>query len=317
MPWLRRTIAASPNSLWIHSGRRSCWPRLERFGWTSSPAPGHAHGVRLIAVRATTTWVDWARVWPIHGSRRCTPFNSRRAWFRVSGSNPGGWIGFWIQTSVNSLSLHDAAPARDHVCVRRLTELRKMLVRTTTHGTARGAFRDRRGRPRLGDVKVAGKTGNLTGSSPQGRYEWFMGLAPAEKPRVAIVVLQLQSNLWWSKSSELAADLLTLRSSVSVKNAGPASRIALPAPWAELWRPCCCQTQRRLPKQVWYATEALRRNPAIYLFVSADDSASSGRCLTARDHNARGFLALHFTRLLDELLHRHIDGGRKFFKGVG
>ena len=36
-----------------------------------------------------------------------------------------------------------------------------------------------------------------------------MGLAPAEKPRVAIVVLQLQSNLWWSKSSELAADLLS------------------------------------------------------------------------------------------------------------
>jgi hypothetical protein len=55
---------------------------------------------------------------------------------------------------------------------------------------------------------VAGKTGNLTGWDPFGRYEWFVGLAPAEDPKIAVVVLQLQSNLWWSKSSELAARVL-------------------------------------------------------------------------------------------------------------
>jgi cell division protein FtsI/penicillin-binding protein 2 len=86
-------------------------------------------------------------------------------------------------------------------------ELRSMLVRTTTHGTARSAFRDRRGRPKLRDIKVAGKTGNLSGGDPHGRYEWFVGVAPASEPTVAIAVLQLQSNLWWSKSSELAADV--------------------------------------------------------------------------------------------------------------
>ena len=83
-----------------------------------------------------------------------------------------------------------------------------MLVRTTTHGTARSAFRDRRGRPKLRQIEVAGKTGNITGSSPRGRYEWFVGLAPADRPTIAVVVLQLQSNLWWSKSSEIAADVL-------------------------------------------------------------------------------------------------------------
>tara|TARA_B110000305_G_C19079685_1_gene465606 strand:- start:309 stop:650 length:342 start_codon:yes stop_codon:yes gene_type:complete len=60
----------------------------------------------------------------------------------------------------------------------------------------------------LGDVKVAGKTGNLTGQDPYGRYEWFVGLAPADDPRIGVVVLQLQSNLWWKKSSELAANIL-------------------------------------------------------------------------------------------------------------
>ena len=60
----------------------------------------------------------------------------------------------------------------------------------------------------LGNVRVAGKTGNLTGRDPFGRYEWFVGLAPAEDPKIGVVVLQLQSNLWWKKSSELAANIL-------------------------------------------------------------------------------------------------------------
>ena len=83
-----------------------------------------------------------------------------------------------------------------------------MLVATTTRGTAKSAFRSRRGRPLLGDVRVAGKTGNLTGRDPFGRYEWFVGLAPADEPTIGVVVLQLQSNLWWKKSSELAASIL-------------------------------------------------------------------------------------------------------------
>jgi cell division protein FtsI/penicillin-binding protein 2 len=87
-------------------------------------------------------------------------------------------------------------------------ELRSMLVRTTTNGTARRAFRDRRGRPKLGSVRVAGKTGNLNGDHPKGRYEWFVGVAPAERPSIAVAVVQVHGKLWWSKSSEVAADLL-------------------------------------------------------------------------------------------------------------
>jgi cell division protein FtsI/penicillin-binding protein 2 len=87
-------------------------------------------------------------------------------------------------------------------------ELRGMLVRTTTRGTAFGAFRDRRGRPRLGEIRVAAKTGNLSGDEPSGRYEWFIGVAPAEAPTVAVAVLQLQSDLWWVRSSQIGADVL-------------------------------------------------------------------------------------------------------------
>jgi len=54
---------------------------------------------------------------------------------------------------------------------------------------------------------VAGKTGNLSGRDPSGRYEWFIGVAPAEDPTIAIAVLQLHGDLWWMKSSEIAADV--------------------------------------------------------------------------------------------------------------
>ncbi|MCH2184316.1 hypothetical protein MK280_00430, partial [Myxococcota bacterium] len=179
---------------------------LERFGWTSSPAPGHARG----AIDRGEGDYDLGRLGSGLAHTRITPLHAvQLAASLVSGERVEPW---WVDRVLDSEERELALPPRADperiMSADTADEIRKMLVRTTTHGTARGAFRDRRGRPRLGDVKVAGKTGNLTGSSPKGRYEWFMGLAPAENPRVAIVVLQLQSNLWWSKSSELAADLL-------------------------------------------------------------------------------------------------------------
>jgi len=87
-------------------------------------------------------------------------------------------------------------------------ELRSMLVETTRNGTARRAFRDRRGRPLLGQVRVAGKTGSLSGKDPDGRYEWFIGVAPAERPQIAIATVLVQGHLWWRNASQIAAEVL-------------------------------------------------------------------------------------------------------------
>ena len=81
-----------------------------------------------------------------------------------------------------------------------------MLVETTRRGTARSAFRSR-GRPLLGPVQVAGKTGSLSGRNPDGRYEWFAGVAPAENPRIAVATLVVQGELWWRTSSQVAAQI--------------------------------------------------------------------------------------------------------------
>jgi cell division protein FtsI/penicillin-binding protein 2 len=90
----------------------------------------------------------------------------------------------------------------------RADELRAMLVETTTRGTARRAFHLRNGRPLLGPVRVAGKTGSLSGKDPDGRYEWFAGVAPADEPRVAVAVLLVQGKLWWRNASQLGSEVL-------------------------------------------------------------------------------------------------------------
>lgn len=68
-------------------------------------------------------------------------------------------------------------------------QLREVMVDVTEHGTAARSFMGGRGEPVLGPVRVAGKTGTLSGDDPPGRYQWFMGVAPAEAPRVAIATV--------------------------------------------------------------------------------------------------------------------------------
>jgi peptidoglycan glycosyltransferase len=80
----------------------------------------------------------------------------------------------------------------------------EMMRLTTSMGTARRSFRDRRGHPTL-PVNVAGKTGTLfyrgrpqdpalpseAGLPEEGYlgYSWFVGYAPADRPKIAFAVL--------------------------------------------------------------------------------------------------------------------------------
>jgi hypothetical protein len=57
-------------------------------------------------------------------------------------------------------------------------------------------------------VKVAGKTGSLNGKDPDGRYEWFIGVAPVDRPTIAIAVVSVQAPLYWVSASQVAAEVL-------------------------------------------------------------------------------------------------------------
>jgi len=86
-----------------------------------------------------------------------------------------------------------------------------MMVSTTEDGTARGSFRDHAGTAFVPGVKVAGKTGSLTGKRAPGlNYNWFIGYAPADKPEMAFAVLLANEPKWRIKAHYAARRLVQI-----------------------------------------------------------------------------------------------------------
>ena len=99
----------------------------------------------------------------------------------------------------------------------------RMMLLTTSMGTARHSFRDRKGRPTL-PVEVAGKTGTLfyrgrpndptlpsaasTLEAGQLGYSWFIGFAPADHPKIAFAVLLGNPVAWPLKAHSVARHLV-------------------------------------------------------------------------------------------------------------
>lgn len=84
----------------------------------------------------------------------------------------------------------------------------RMMERTVTHGTARRSFFDRRGQAFLPGIRVAGKTGTLSGSDPYRGYSWWVGFAPADEPTIALAALVVNEPRWRIKASYIAREAL-------------------------------------------------------------------------------------------------------------
>jgi len=206
---LRRALATSNNQcfarLAVHTlGAGPMLDAIARFGLLEAPAPGYAPGFAdpgddAYDLGKLGSGLDGTRITPLHGAQ-------------LAATLADGVLRepYWIEhLEVADGSLLPGPPPRPprRVLTPELaTRLRDMLVDTTVRGTARSAFRNRRGRPLLGEIAVAGKTGSLSGRDPDGRYEWFSGLAPAVEPRMALAVLLVQGDLWWRNASQIAAD---------------------------------------------------------------------------------------------------------------
>lgn len=208
---LEEALATSNNqcfSQWaIHGlGEPRLRRMLELFGWASRPAIGHASGqVDPSASRYDLgqlgSGLDGVRVTPLHVASLASVLTDGRL------VEPR-WIDRVVDDSNRVVALPEKSTSHRVISPRNAENLRELMVATTKRGTARRAFRTRRGVPLLGPVEVAGKTGNLNGSNPSGRYEWFFGVAPADDPTIGVVVVQVHGHLWWARSSELAANIL-------------------------------------------------------------------------------------------------------------
>jgi peptidoglycan glycosyltransferase len=92
--------------------------------------------------------------------------------------------------------------------------LRTMMQRVVTSGTGRGA--------QLPGVAVAGKTG--TAQNPGGEdHAWFIGFAPAEKPRVAVAVLVEHGGVGGHVAAPVAREVLAAALGMSLPPEAPVS----------------------------------------------------------------------------------------------
>jgi cell division protein FtsI/penicillin-binding protein 2 len=83
-----------------------------------------------------------------------------------------------------------------------------MMTGTVTHGTAREAFHDGRGRPYLPGISISGKTGSLSSERPYRAYSWWVGFAPEEAPKIAVAALVVNGAKWRIKASQVAREAL-------------------------------------------------------------------------------------------------------------
>jgi cell division protein FtsI/penicillin-binding protein 2 len=208
---LRRALATSNNQcfaqLAVHAvGERPLMDAISRFGWLAVPAPAHAAGTAdpgedRYEFGKLGCGLSGSRITPLHAAQLAAALANGEL---VSPR----WIERVVDGRGRELPMAEPVSARRIVSPEIAKTLREMLVDTTRSGTARRGFRKRNGRPLLGSVKVAGKTGSLSGKNPGGRYEWFIGAAPADDPRIAIAVVLVQSDLWWRNASQIAGDVL-------------------------------------------------------------------------------------------------------------
>ncbi|MBW2360893.1 MAG: hypothetical protein JRG84_08325 [Deltaproteobacteria bacterium] len=208
---LRQALATSNNQcfgqLAVHAvGAQPLLAAIERFGWLAAPAPAHAAG----SVDPGEDRFDTAKLGCGLAGCRITPLHAAQLAASLSDGElvTPRWIDRVLDGAGHELPLPAVAGPRRVMSQAVAAELREMLVDTTTRGTARSAFRHRNGRPKLGEVRVAGKTGSLSGTDPEGKYEWFIGVAPADEPKLAVATVVVHGDLWWHGAAQLAADVL-------------------------------------------------------------------------------------------------------------
>lgn len=177
---------------------------LAALGVLEAPGPGHAPG----EVDPVETRLALGQLGSGLAGSRLPPLAAARL---AAALADGELVApRWIErvTAADGRTFALPEPAARQVLSPRVTRsLRELLVETTLTGTARRGFRPD-GRPLLDPIRVAGKTGSLSGPDPKGHYEWFIGVAPAEAPRVAVATLVVHREQRFMGASALAAEVL-------------------------------------------------------------------------------------------------------------
>jgi cell division protein FtsI/penicillin-binding protein 2 len=84
--------------------------------------------------------------------------------------------------------------------------VRELMRNTVERGTSRKAFRHLFLGRKAVDVDIGGKTGSLTGLTPRGRTDWFIGYLKYHDEKLAFAAVTVHERLWRVRSSQLASE---------------------------------------------------------------------------------------------------------------
>lgn len=86
--------------------------------------------------------------------------------------------------------------------------LRVLMKETTRIGSARKSFQGLNRYKVYKDMEIGGKTGSLTGYSPRGRHDWFVGYAEKDGKRIAYASLIINKEKWYVRSAYVARQFI-------------------------------------------------------------------------------------------------------------
>lgn len=86
--------------------------------------------------------------------------------------------------------------------------MRKLMQETARIGSARKSFSGIERYKVYKGMEIGGKTGSLTGYSPRGRHDWFVGYAEKDGRKVAYASLIINKEKWYVRSAYVARQFI-------------------------------------------------------------------------------------------------------------
>lgn len=86
--------------------------------------------------------------------------------------------------------------------------MKKMMRETTRIGSARKSFSSHRRYKAFKGAEFGGKTGSLSGLSPEGRYGWFVGYGERNGKQIAYASLVVYREKWVVRAARVAFEVL-------------------------------------------------------------------------------------------------------------
>lgn len=101
-----------------------------------------------------------------------------------------------------------AGSSKEVISAQAAKYLRSLMQETARIGSARSSFRGLDRYKVYKGMEIGGKTGSLTGYSPKGRHDWFVGYAEKNGHKVAYASLIINKEKWYVRSAYVARQFI-------------------------------------------------------------------------------------------------------------